>query len=376
MALQGQTRPNPGFVQRDNNQGAAQGGNKTESQHGKDKDKGFDLDQWLQSAIYNLVKEQLGEEKLQTHAKAVVDKAVAALMAQVRDATSEADFVQKAQINQIGTILAGDLKRIAAELLKSPDGQRARQAILKVAKDDPGLVIILALLGVAAAAAANADIPEFKREFNIGAGFKASGQAKLGKFQALALQHLQAGLSYTSKYFAASLQGSYTGEGEKSGFGANAEATIGTKELKLKTQAVVLPDGNYQLSLRPMLDLKQLQGSVGATWDAQKGLMGEAQLTLRDKDLQMTVAGTIDQDGKLTLKPSLKVQKLFGIKPLSADLSLQVTPGADPAPKGNLAIKYETAGVNLQLSGTLQPTDPVAHTGSTIIFGLVIPLSR
>ena len=323
----------------------------------------FDLNKWLHGKIYDLLKEQLGEDKLKEHAKTLASTATEALMKQIRGATSETDFVQKAQAEQIGRLLTADIRKGAEALLKSPEGQKVRQYILDHTKEDPVFAVGMVLLGLGAMIAANAEIPELKKDFDLGAGFKIGGQAKLGKFQEIAIQQVQLSLNYSSKYFQAGVQGSYQGEGEQTGFGTQANAAVGSEEFKFTTKATLDPDGNLKLDVGPALNLKdRVAASAGATWSSAAGWSGVGKLRLGDKNSFLTSQVQIGADGEIKMAHGVGLHNPFDLQNLRIDASLHHTL-TDPKITGaNLAAQYdilqdEAAGryLFLRFEGAYQP---------------------
>ncbi len=88
---------------------------------GGERKKSFDLDQWLSGKLYDLVKEQLGEDKLKEYAKKLSKAATDQLLTQVKGATSVDDFSKKIVVNEIGETLKADLNKALTDLLGSAD---------------------------------------------------------------------------------------------------------------------------------------------------------------------------------------------------------------------------------------------------------------
>jgi len=285
---------------------------KGEKPKGEAKSPGFDIDQWLSSQVYDLVKSQLGDAKLKEYAAKVAKSGADLLMSKVSGATSAADLASQVPVETLGKWLADDITKAVVEILASPAGVKAKQAILTQAKTDPGSIIALSLAALTAAALANAEIPELDKKFDLGAGFSGQAGANLGKFQDIALKHVKLGLSYSSKYFRASTSGEYTGEStpavgkqtaqQPAGFSAAAEAATGPKEVEFKSGVSVNPSGEFKLDIGPSIDLKKFGLTATATYAAPKGWLGVGQLRLGTKSNYWMPKLTVNNDGKLNFE--------------------------------------------------------------------------
>lgn len=300
------------------------GGKKEEKAAGESKtgkNDSFDMDKWLHGKLYDALKEQLGEDKLKEHAAKLAKQAADLLMEQVKGATSEADFLQKAQAQQIGQLLAKDLKNGVEALLKSPEGRQLRQAILSQSKQDPSFAVGMALLGLGVAIAANAEIPELEKAFDLGAGFKAGGAAKLGHFRDLALEQVKLSLAYSSTYFKANLGGSYSGKDDKAI--AQAGVSAGVPALQFNSNVALDDEGAFKLNFGPVLKLDYFNASTQATWSDTKGWSGVGKLQIGDKKTSF-IATQVEMgaDGEAKMGHSLGLTNPLGLKDFTVQASL------------------------------------------------------
>lgn len=275
---------------------------KSEAKADSKSDTGFDPAQWVGGEIYDVLKKELGEEKLKEYAKQIAGKATEMLMAQVQGAEGEQDIIEKARMKEIAAALEKDLGQAVQSIFQSPQGKALKEALLKKTKQDPGFAIVMVLLGLAAAAAANADIPKFDQTFNLGKGFKAGGKADLGKFQAVVLKQVQASLGFTSEYFRANVAGSYTGEGENQGFAGQAGVAVGTSEVEFKSDFKIHQNGEFNVEAQNAFDFKKFGLTAGGSFSNIKGWKGIAELRLGEKTHYLSTRVNVGQDGKTGLQ--------------------------------------------------------------------------
>ena len=315
----------------------------------------FDVDKWLSGAIYDLVKTELGEDKLKEQAAKLVGKATEALMTQISGVSSTADFVQKASVEQLGKLFTADVNSAVTELLSTPAGKKVKQIILDKVKADPAFVIAMLMVALQAAVVSNAEIPELDKQLELGAGFKVEAKANLGKFRELSLKYLKLGLSYSSKYFQAGLAGTYTGEGSKVGFGGKAEVAVGTKEINFKSDASVESEGRLKLNVGPVIDLKKFGLTATASYESSKGWKGVGQARLGDKYHYWAPKLIVGADGKL----SFELGHQFKLDAFSLSTTLSTGKGGTSlAHTLELKNPFGTEGLNLAASLHYRLDDP------------------
>lgn len=275
---------------------------KSEAKAGGKSESGFDPAQWVGGEIYDALKKELGDEKLKEYAKQIAGKATELLMEQVKGAAGEQDIIEKARLKEIAAALEKDLGQAVQSIFQSPQGKAVKEALLKKTKQDPGFAIVMVLLGLAAAAAANADIPKLDQTFNLGKGFKAGGKAELGKFQAIVLKQVQASLGFTSEYFRANVAGSYAGEGEQKGFAGQAGVAVGTDEVEFKSDFKIHQNGEFNVEAQNAFDFKKFGLTAGGSFNSIKGWKGIAELRLGEKTHYLSTKVNVGQDGKTGLQ--------------------------------------------------------------------------
>jgi hypothetical protein len=179
------------------------------------KEPAFNLDRWLSSKEYQMVKGLMGESKLNEYAKSLSKKGGELLVTLIEGIKSPNDMVEKEFHKLIGDLFAKDVQKATLEIMSSPAGQKLQKLILQQAHQQPASVIGMTLTALAFAAASNIDIPTIDIQQKLGKGYELAAKAELGKFQAIALKELKLGISYSSKELEAKIFGTYSGEKKK-----------------------------------------------------------------------------------------------------------------------------------------------------------------
>lgn len=316
--------------------------------------------------IYKLIAEQLGEEKLKEHAKTLAGKGVDLLMAQVKDATSEQDFVAKSQVALIGTMLTAQAKKDAEALVLSDAGKALRERLLTISRESPETVVAAAIAAAAVAYMANIDMPEIAKKVELAKGLSAEGKLDIGKIQQLTVQQAKLALSYTSTHFSAGASGSYAGEGDKQGASGEANAAIGGKEFQFKAAVKVNPDGSAKLDLGQAIDISKVHIETGGTIE-KDNMAAIVAVKVGGKDSYVSGKTTVTQDGKVSVdlgiktgdfkftgaatglgtdKPggeaSVTASNIFGFKGLDAEGKVKFTAGGLTSASGGVTYSAET----------------------------------
>jgi hypothetical protein len=300
--------------------------------------------------IYKLISEQLGEAKLKEYAKTLASKGVDLLISQAKDG-KDTSFLDKAQLDLLGTMLADHAKTVAEGWVASPEGKIFRERLLTITKDAPGVVVAAALAGAAIAYLANPDLPELNKKFDLFKGLSAEGTVDIGKIQSMTVQKAAGALKFTSSHFKAGLSGEYVGEGDKKGTTLGASAAISDKEISFKTAMKLNPDGSVKIDLGPAIDMKKfgMETGVSITGSDMSAIVG---IRIGDKDTFVSAKTKVDPDGKVSLDLGLKAggieaegkvkgigtdktsgeasltgTNIFGVKGLDAKGTLKFSPG-------------------------------------------------
>lgn len=256
--------------------------------------------------IYELVSKQLGEEKLKEYAKTLAEKGVELLISQAKGADPKADFLAKAQIDLLGTMLSDHAKKVAEQWASSDSAKAFRERLLTITKEAPGVVVAAVIAAAAAAYLANPDLPEIKQKFDIFKGATAEGAIDVGKIQSMTVSKASAALKYSSKHFAAGLSGAYAGEDQKKpGYTAGASAAIKGKDFQFKSGLTLDPEGKLTLDLGQAIDVNKfgMETGVSITGSDMAAIVG---IKIGDKDTYISGKTRVESDGKVSLELDFK----------------------------------------------------------------------
>lgn len=167
------------------------------------------LGKWLGPKLYKAVSKQITHEKMAKYADSGLKSALKALGKTMGDLSdgqmsdADVDLLVKALQKEYGT---------TAGKWVMEHGEGMTDALNGWVDANPELIVVIGLLAAAGAIAADMDIPAFSTSIGIKSGFSAEVGAKLGSLQNLALEKLEAGLSYKSKQLEAKWVGTYEDE--------------------------------------------------------------------------------------------------------------------------------------------------------------------
>lgn len=316
--------------------------------------------------IYKLIAEQLGEDKIKEHAKTLAGKGVDLLIAQVKDASSEKDFVAKSQVELLGTMLSAQAKKDAEALASSDAAKAFRERLLTITKESPETVVAAAIAAAAIAYLANVDVPEISKKVELAKGLSAEGKLDIGKIQQLTVQQARLALKYTSTHFSAGVAGAYAGEGDKKGGSAEANVAIGEKDIQFKATVKVNPDGSAKLDLGQAIDISKFRLETGAEIkkDDMKAII---QVKVGDKDTYVSGKTTVTQEGHVTVdigikagdfkftggatglgtgspggEASVTASNIFGLKGLDAEGKVKFVAGGLTSASGGVTYSADT----------------------------------
>ena len=313
----------------------------------------------IHKAIYELVKEHLGETKLKEHSKSIGEAAAKALVEQMKNADSEADFLKKAQTKLIGKVLKDDIQKSVRELLNSPDGKKLRGKILHAFKTEPSVAVAGVLVGLAAAIAANAPA-KLDLDGKIGkSGVKWAAKADLGKLRALSINSIKAGLAQSGKEYGAKVSFEYTGEKDKEG---------GKKEPAKATTSATLDfkKGSMKTDLGPVITRPQI--SLTTKLILSNNPVGVAAIRIGDKKNYLSTQMQIDANGRTTWQfGHMKTFEALGIQS-----TFKTGPDATGAHKLTLDKPFGVENLDLSANITYTLTDPeIKEAGLNLQYKLI-----
>ncbi len=252
--------------------------------------------------IQKLILEQLGEEKLKEHGKKLAGKSVDVLMSQVKDANSEADFVSKAQIGLIGTMLSDQAKADAEALLKSDAGKALRERLATITKDEPGVIIAAAIAAAAIAYMANPDLPEIKKKVTIVKGLTAEGTLDLGKVQDLTVQKAGLALKYSRKQFSFSASAGWEEGKEEGEAGA---LSLKPRDTEFKSDIEVDKGGKAKVNLSQAIEVDKLkiESGVEIVKDDIAAIVG---IKIGDEEQHISSKAKVNSEGKVDIDLGIK----------------------------------------------------------------------
>lgn len=255
--------------------------------------------------IYKLISEQLGEDKLKEYGKTLAGKGVDVLISQAKGAKPD-DFLAKAQVDLLGTMLADHAKTVAEEWVASPAGKAFRERLLTITKEAPGVVVAAAIAAVAAAYLANPDLPEIKKKFDVFKGMSADAMLDIGKLQELAVQKASLALKYSTKHVDLNLKGSYADEEQKKpGYTAGGGVALKGKDFKFKSDLTLDTEGKVTLDLGQAIDVGKFGMETGVSISGGD-MAAIVAVKVGDKETYVSGKTRVEADGKVSLELDFK----------------------------------------------------------------------
>lgn len=205
------------------------------------------LDEWLSAEIAELVRENLSAEDVAKYANDGVSDGVEAIFKELgKDrGKSEVEALKK-----FSEQLAAALSEGSDAYLKSEKGQKLVDGLVKWPEEHPRTVVLIALLAVAGAVAANVDLPKLKQKFKLGGGFTAGLEAELGKVRAIALESVTASINYQRGKLSAGVSATHKEGEDPSG---SVSLGYGDKEDFIKTVGTLKSDGQLDVTVTSQL---------------------------------------------------------------------------------------------------------------------------
>lgn len=179
------------------------------------------LGKWLGPKLYDAVSKQLTQDKLAKYADSAVKGGLKALANKLGGLDEDAD---PAVVAQFAEALAKQFDGVAGGWVKG-QGAGLTKALNGFVDANPKTIVTLALLAAAGAVAANLDVPELKKGFNITDGLDAEVAIKLGKLRGIALEKIEAKIKYQSGNIKAVWTGEFADDKFKTGLDLDYKAS-------------------------------------------------------------------------------------------------------------------------------------------------------
>jgi hypothetical protein len=206
------------------------------------------LGDFLGGHLYKLVSKELSHDRVTKHVSKGVEEALDAGVDLLKD-VGETDSDKEA-LGKFGAVLDQIFKEKADAWLKTDNGK----AFISKISDQPGThpktMVFVALLAAAGAVIGNVKLPKLKTKFNLGKGFDAKVEAKLGKIREIALESVKATLSYQKGKFQAGIEANRNADGAIAGavtakYGDDKRFVRGKGDLDHEGKLNVKLDGRY-----------------------------------------------------------------------------------------------------------------------------------
>ena len=186
------------------------------------------LGKWLGPKLYKAVSKELTQAKLGKLADSALKGGLKSLGKQLGGLDAKAD---PAHIDKLVKALQKEFGTLAGDWVRE-NGSGLTSALNGFVDANPKLIVTIALLAAAGAIAADMEIPELSHKLGLGAGFSAEASVQLGTLQNVALEKIQAKLSFESKKLNATWVGIFDDEDGLSTklnlrYQANEKTTIG-----------------------------------------------------------------------------------------------------------------------------------------------------
>ncbi len=167
------------------------------------------LGKWLGPKLYNAISDQITLGKMSKYADSGMKSALKALGKTLGD-LSEGQL-SDADVNNLIKALQKEYGTVAGAWVKE-NGGGLTDALSGFVDANPEIIVAIGLLAAAGAIAADMDLPQFSTSIGVKGGFSVEVGAKLGSIQHLALEKIEAGLSYESKKLKAKWVGTFDDE--------------------------------------------------------------------------------------------------------------------------------------------------------------------
>ncbi|MCU0447215.1 MAG: hypothetical protein MUE85_20150 [Microscillaceae bacterium] len=246
-----------------------------------DKQADWNFEEWLTGNVYDLMKKELGEDKLKAYSGQIAEKVNAVLNEQLKNVSTPDNTLTPDQIKEITTALNAAVKDGVAELLLSPEGKKLKETLLAKTKSDPGVALGMALLGLAAFYLSNSEIPKIDKNFKLGDKSSLGVKAELGKIQTPKVKNLGAVFKYAGERFRTEASVTYKGGEDKKeqDLSAKGKLSWGKNDTKDKKYTRLDTDlafntnlaNRFGLGINPYLHTPDFGLGVGLGYDYTGG---------------------------------------------------------------------------------------------------------
>ena len=186
------------------------------------------LGKWLGPKLYKAVSKELTQAKLAKIADGALKGGLKSLGTALGNLDEDVD---PAHVDKLVKALQKEFGTLAGDWVRE-NGSGLTSALNGFVDANPKLIVTIALLAAAGAVAADMKIPELSKKLGLGGGFSAELGVQLGSIQNIALEKIQAKLSFESKKLNATWVGAFDDEDGLSSklnlrYQASEDTTIG-----------------------------------------------------------------------------------------------------------------------------------------------------
>jgi len=246
------------------------------------------------SKAWELISEHTGEDELLEYGKEALDSALDALVGLIGETGLEGK--EQEAITKLAQELAKEAQALGEKWLASESGQKIFQGVSRWVDDNPGYILIAAVLGAATAVAMDLDIPMLEQKFKIGDGLTVSGGIDPGSLRNIAFEAAKLDLEYVSGQFKAAAGVNYE-DGKTSG---EASVRYGDDTTFIQTSGQIDPDGKLLIGLDAALKKGMLSGNLDVDHDVTNDVTtGTVKVQVGGEQLNANSEVTLNSEGEL-----------------------------------------------------------------------------
>jgi hypothetical protein len=275
------------------------------------------LGKWLGGELYDLVADHLSADKVLKYGEQGADALVDLLGDQLEAIAEKGDAGQKEAITKLQPILEKYAEEAADKFLAGRHGQAFAEWTSQFAASHPKTMVTMAVLAAIGAVAANVELPEIEQKFKLGNGFGLEAGVGLGKIQEIALQSVNAALTFKKGGFNAEVRGGYEkgedDEADKYTAGLTLAASGGGKDGapaykgELTGDAELMADGNTVIRAGASGELGRATAKLGRAWTQRNGettTSTDVSLKIGGQDRSLSAQGKFLDDGSMIIETS------------------------------------------------------------------------